>query len=304
MIETVTIVGMGALGILYGNALTKHLGADHVRFLADGERLERYRQEEVWCNGEKCGFCFTDGQDGPTDLLIFAVKGPALEEAMALAAPCVGEETILLSVLNGVTSEEDLGQTFGPAKVLYAVAQGMDAVREGTHVNYTHQGTLFLGLPEEDYFDRGEKLEAVHALLCAAGLDARKEENILHRMWCKFMLNVGINQVCMAYECDYGGAQVPGEIRETMIAAMNEARKVGACQGVLVTQKDLQDYLEILDNLDPKAMPSMRQDGLAHRPSEVELFAGTVLRLAGFYGMNAPVNEALYQKIKEMETNW
>ncbi len=304
MIETVTIVGMGALGILYGNALARHLGKDHVRFLADGERLERYRKEEVWCNGETCAFCFTDGQDGPSDLLLFAVKGPALEEAMALAAPCVGEETILLSVLNGVTSEEELSQTFGPAKVLYAVAQGMDAVREGTHVNYTHQGTLFLGLPEEDYFDRGEKLEAVYALFCAAGLDVRKEEDILHRMWCKFMLNVGINQVCMAYECDYGGAQVPGEIRETMIAAMNEARKVGACQGVLVTQKDLQDYLAILDDLDPKAMPSMRQDGLAHRPSEVELFAGTVLRLAEFYGMNAPVNEALYQKIKEMETNW
>lgn len=97
---------------------------------------------------------------------------------------------------------------------------------------------------------------------------------------------------------------MPGEIRETMIGAMNEARKVGACQGVLVTQKDLQEYLTILDGLDPKAMPSMRQDGLAHRPSEVDLFAGTVLELAEHYGMQAPVNEKLYRTIKEMETNW
>ena len=74
---------------------------------------------------------------------------------MALAAPYVGEETVILSLLNGVTSEEALSQTFGPEKVLYAVAQGMDAVREGSRLTYTHGGTLFLGLPEEDYFDRG-----------------------------------------------------------------------------------------------------------------------------------------------------
>ena len=118
------------------------------------------------------------------------------------------------------------------------------------------------------------------------------------------MLNVGVNQVCMAYDCDYGGVQVPGQARETMIAAMDEARKVGACQGVLVTRKDLQDYLAVLDGLDPKAMPSMRQDSLAHRPSEVELFAGTVCRLAQQYGMQAPVNAALQEKIREIETNW
>ena len=304
MIEQVTIVGMGALGILYGDRLSRCLGADHVRFLAAGERLERYRREGAWCNGKKCAFQFSDGTDGEAQLLIFAVKAPALEEAIALAAPCVGEETVVLSVLNGVTSEETLSQAFGPEKVLYAVAQGMDAVREDNRLTCTQEGTLFLGVPEEDYFDRGDKLEAVWSLFRQAGVDARKEADILHRMWCKFMLTVGVNQVCMAYACGYGGVQAPGPARDTMIAAMNEARKVGACQGVLVTQKDLREYVAVLDSLNPEAMPSMRQDALAHRPSEVELFAGTVIQLAEFYGMQVPVNRALYQTIQEMETNW
>lgn len=76
MIEQVTIVGMGALGILYGDRLSRYLGADHVRFLAAGERLERYRREGAWCNGKKCAFQFSDGTDGEAQLLIFAVKGP------------------------------------------------------------------------------------------------------------------------------------------------------------------------------------------------------------------------------------
>ena len=305
MIENVTIVGMGALGILYGDLMERTLGPGHVRFIAEGERLTRLQQEGAWCNGRKCDFTVTDNTGEEAELLLFAVKTTALDEAMELAAPLVGEDTVILSLLNGVTSEEHIGQTFGPGKILYCVAQGMDAVREDNRLTYTQAGKLYLGLPEEDYFDRGEKLDAVLEFLQRAGVPAEREPGeILHHIWGKFMLNVGVNQVCMAYGCTYGQVQKPGEARDTMIAAMHEVRKVGACQGVLVTQKDLYDYLALLDTMSPDAMPSMAQDALAHRPSEVEAFAGTVLELAKFYGMQAPVNQKLYDTIRETEANW
>ena len=305
MIETVTIVGAGALGTVVGDAMVKSLGPEKVRFLADGDRLARCREQGVIYNGEKCDFRFSDGTEGePTDLLIFAVKGPALEKAMDLAEPSVGPDTIILSLLNGISSEETLSLRFGWEKVLYTVTQGLDPVREGNTVVRKGDGTIFVGVPQEDYFDREEKLAETVAFLERVGLPVRREEDILHRMWCKFMLNVGVNQVCMAYETDYAGVQQPGEARETMIAAMNEVRKVSACQGVLLTQKDLQEYLAVVDSLTPASIPSMRQDGLARRKTEVEMFAGTVLSLANRFGMRVPVNETLHQKIKEMETNW
>lgn len=305
MIETVTIVGAGALGTVVGDAMVKSLGPEKVRFLADGDRLDRCRAQGVLYNGERCDFRFSDGTEGePADLLIFAVKGPALEEAMDLAEPSVGPDTIILSLLNGISSEETLSLRFGWEKVLYTVTQGLDPVREGNAVVRKGDGTIFVGVPQEDYFDREEKLAETVAFLERVGLPVRREEDILHRMWCKFMLNVGVNQVCMAYETDYAGVQQPGEARETMIAAMNEVRKVSACQGVLLTQKDLQEYLAVVDSLTPGSIPSMRQDGLARRKTEVEMFAGTVRTLADQYGMRVPVNETLHQKIKEMETNW
>ncbi len=305
MIETVTIVGAGALGTVVGDAMVKSLGPEKVRFLADGDRLDRCRAQGVRYNGERCDFRFFDGTEGePADLLIFAVKGPALEEAMDLAEPAVGPDTIILSLLNGISSEETLSLRFGWEKVLYTVTQGLDPVREGNAVVRKGDGTIFVGVPQEDYFDREEKLAETVAFLERVGLPVRREEDILHRMWCKFMLNVGVNQVCMAYETDYAGVQQPGEARETMIAAMNEVRKVSACQGVLLTQKDLQEYLAMVDSLTPASIPSMRQDGLARRKTEVEMFAGTVLSLANRFGMRVPVNETLHQKIKEMETNW
>ena len=304
MLHHLTIVGMGAMGILFGDLAVKNLGPDRVRFLADGERLERCRREGARCNGEKCDFRFSDGGDGPAELLVFAVKSPDLADAMALAAPVVNGDTVIISLLNGVTSEEILERTFGGDKVLYTVTQGMDAVRVGNELTYHTAGRMFIGVPQEDYFDRGEKLDEALDLLTRAGLPFVREADILHRMWCKFMLNVGVNQVCMAYETDYGGVQQPGERRDLMIAAMDEARKVGACQGVLVTQKDRAEYLAVMDALHPRGIPSMRQDGLAHRRTEVDLFAGAVLEMAARYGMTAPVNRMLYDRIKAMETSW
>ena len=85
---------------------------------------------------------------------------------------------------------------------------------------------------------------------------------------------------------------------------MDEARKVGACQGVLVTQKDRTAYLAVVDGLNPESLPSMAQDVLAHRKTEVEAFAGQVIQLAEFYGMAVPVNRDLYEKLQAIETNW
>ena len=93
-------------------------------------------------------------------------------------------------------------------------------------------------------------------------------------------------------------------LRDKMIAAMHEVRKVGACQGVLLTQKDLQESLAVVDSLAPDSKPSMRQDGLAHRKTEVDMFAGAVIRMADRFGMSVPVNEGIYQKVKEMEKTW
>lgn len=299
-IKRIAIVGMGAIGLLLADYITKSLGDDAVRFVADDVRKVRYEEEGVFCNGERKQFSFAQDWGAPADLVVFAVKAPQLEETVAQAAPWVGEDTVVMSVLNGVTSEEILIAAFGWDKVIYTVAQGMDAAKEGNRMTYRMPGQLRIGLTADQY-DMEDKLEAVSRLLNQIGFPCVVEEDILHRMWSKFMLNVGVNQACMVYETNYGGVQAPGEARETMIAAMDEARKMAACAGQLIARRELDDYVAMVDSLTPEGMPSMRQDGLACRKSEVELFAGTVLQLANQYGMRAPVNQRLYDRIQAME---
>lgn len=301
-INHITIVGMGALGVLYGDFFAEKLGEQAVTFLADGQRKARYEQDGVFCNGRKRDFLVSTPreEDEKAQLLIFAVKAAALEAAVRLASPCVGPNTVILSVLNGISSEEYIERELGIGNVLYCVAQGMDAVKLENRLTYAHMGKLCFGIPKEEP-EKLPALEAVKELFGRIGLPYVIEPDIKHRLWSKWMLNVGVNQVVMVEEGTYGTVQTPGPARERMKAAMREAIAVAEAAKVPVTEHDLEEYIALLDTLDPNGMPSMRQDGLEGRPTEVELFAGTVIKKAEQYGIKVPVNSALYREIKQLE---
>ena len=297
--RNIAIIGMGALGLLFGDMLQSALD---VGFIVDPQRKAVYAKQTITVNGAEKRFRLLDaGASSPADLLIFAVKGTALDRAIEDAAGHVGPDTVIVSLLNGITSEQVLGRRFGFEHIVYCTAQGMDAVREGRSLRYTRCGKLCVGLPGGR---RSPDLDALCAAFDAAGVPYEVDPDILHRLWSKFMLNVGVNQVVMVHEGNYGTIQRPGPARDQMIAAMREVIPLSRLEGVPVTEEDLEYYVRLLDTLSPEGMPSMRQDGLAHRRSEVELFAGTVCRLAEKHGLAVPVNEELYRTVLAMEAKY
>ncbi len=304
-INHITIIGMGALGIMYGEYFSRKMGRDAVTFVADQERIRRYQKDTVYCNGKITDFQFqSPGQmTEAAELLIFAVKATALNDAIELARPYVNRDTILLSVLNGISSEEIIRQKLGTGTVIYSVAQGMDAVKLGNKLTYSHLGKLCVGLPPQDQ-DKLPALNRLIQLFNRIELPHVRETDILHRLWSKWMLNVGVNQVVMVTKGNYGTVQQPGAAREQMIAAMQEVILLAQAEQVAVTQQDLEEYVALVDTLNPDGMPSMRQDGLARRYSEVELFAGTVIKKAGPAHIAVPVNEYLYRTICEIENSY
>lgn len=304
-ITNITLIGMGALGVLYGNHFAKALGAEHVRFLADAGRIAGYQQNGIFCNGAECHFTYQDtAQPGEkADLLIFAVKATALQKAIEEVRDFVDEHTIILSVLNGISSEEIIEGKLGSGTVLYSIAQGMDAVKAGNQVTYTRIGTVCIGVPKTQA-EKYPMLDRVVELFGRTGLPYVIEPDIMHRLWGKWMLNVGVNQTVMVKEGNYGTVQKPGEARDMMVAAMREAMAIAQKEMVSVTEQDLNEYLDLIDTLSPEGMPSMRQDGLAKRYSEVELFAGTVLQKAKKHGIDVPVNRYFYETVKKIEASY
>lgn len=210
-VRNVTIVGMGALGTMYGAILSETLGSKAVRFVANGLRVCRYKKEGITCNGNPCDFTYLldTETNNPADLLIFAVKWNSLSDAMETAKNQVGENTVILSVMNGISSEELIADRFGVEKVLYSVAPGMDAVKIGNKLTYTQCGVLSIGIPENES-EKQEKLDAVVRFFDKTNLKYVVEKDIMRRLWSKFMLNVGVNQVLMIKEGNYGMIQQDG----------------------------------------------------------------------------------------------
>lgn len=298
-IETVGIIGQGALGVMYGKHLTDHLGKERVFFIADQERVQRYRSSQILCNGEVCDFVYRSPEEAArTDLIIFAVKFMGMEAAIETVRPFVGEHTLFLSVLNGVSSEQMLEEAFGPSHVLYACVQGMDAGKNGNVASYKNMGYIALGNKDGS---RDDRLQAVTDLFDEAGLAYQVPENIVREQWSKLMLNTGVNQVTAVYQATYSLVQKEGEARTMMIEAMKEVQRVAESQGVELTDEDIDYWMQLLASLNPQGRTSMCQDVVAGRKTEVELFAGTMIRLAEEAGIAVPVNEFLYERLKMLE---
>ena len=302
-IKTVSLIGLGALGVLFGHHLSKRIGGDF-SVVADEERISRYRRDGVFCNGERCDFNYVrpDEKCPPSDLILIAVKYNGLNDAVDAIKNHVGSDTIILSLLNGISSEEIIGRAYGMEKVLPCVSQGMDAVKEGNALTYHNMGRLQFGgwIPNVI----SEQVMRVARFFEKTALPHEVVADMKKWQWSKFMLNAGCNQVTGVWLCDYRGLQEDGPARETMIAAMREVAVLAEKEGVILTQDDINYWLNVIGSLNPDAKTSMQQDVEAGRYSEVEMFGGTILELAKKHGIKVPVNKMLYEKIKEIENKY
>ena len=117
------------------------------------------------------------------------------------------------------------------------------------------------------------------------------------------MFNTGVNQAATVFDIPYGGLQKEGMARTMMREAMKETKRIAQYEDVFLTDEEIDGWFRLLDGLNPKGMPSMRQDMLAKRATELELFAGTIKRKGMEYGVQTPVNDYFYDGILLMERN-
>ena len=301
-LRTAAVIGTGALGMLFGRQLSEQLGKENVSFVLDADRYERYRALTFTCNGERLDLSFRPAEETtPVDLVMVAVKYNSLPSALDTMRNCVGPDTVIISVMNGIDSEEIIGARYGAEKLIDTVAQGMDAMRDGSSLRYTQMGHLCVGVSEGQ---SGENLAAVCALFDRTGIPYHTEENIRRRMWAKWMLNVGVNQTCMAFGTTYSGALAEGtEENRVFLSAMREVIALSRAVGIDLPDSEIDYYVRLVGTLDPDGIPSMAQDRKAGRKTEVEMFAGTVRRLSAEYGLPTPTNDLLYRMVKEIEAN-
>lgn len=299
-IKNISMIGLGAIGCTYASKLYDW-NPECIKIIAGGERSERYKQNGFIINGKKYDFTYVDPDQKyePDDLILVAVKSNQLSQAINDIKNHVGKDTIILSLLNGITSEEIIGEKYGMDKVLYSLCIG-DANRKGNKIDFSDIYCLNFG--EKANIHYSEKVQAVKDLLESAKIHYKIPQDMMHSLWWKFMVNVGINQSSAILKGTYGTFQKSKDARELMESAMREVVRISVKVGVNLNDKDIEDWYKLLDKVAPNGRTSMCQDILFGRKTEVEIFAGTVCSLGKKYGVETPVNKTFYNIIKVMES--
>ena len=304
-IQKVSIIGLGALGILLGDQLIQTMPQEDFCIVADQERINRYISGGIYFNEKKCDFRYElSGKKParPDDLVVVGVKFSGLDAAIDAIRSRIGENTLILSLINGIYSEEILSEAFGADKVIPCVAQGMSAVRTGTHLICENFGQIVFGEVEPDIIS--ERVQRIADFFIKTGVPHSVHTDMMHHMWGKLMANVGVNQTVAICRGTYKSIKAPGEVRDMLIGSMREVMDVSAGEKINLTENDFKYWLDILDGLVDSGTPSLCQDVQAKRKTEVELFAGTILRLGKKHGIPTPINQYFYDEIKKMEAEY
>lgn len=299
MIQKVGIVGRGAIGALYGTLLLEH-GCHDVVFIVDPDRKKRYEQQPLEVNGEFPDFQYvTSGES--LDLIMICTKYAGLSAAIQEIAPFVNQDTIILSCLNGIRSEEECRKVYGEDAVIRCIVQGMDSTYLNHTVDYSHVGEILFG---SETPQQRSKVEDLKQFFSRYSIPYRECEDIVREQWNKLMLNCGINQVCAAHQVGYGGCQDHQPYQAEFVEAMKEVQTVANAKGISLTDQDIQDWIQLVNSLRPEGLPSMAQDILAHRKTELPLFSLTIIPMAKELSIHTPVLEKLCSQILELEKNF
>lgn len=298
-IKKVTLVGLGAIGTAYGSLLHDALN-ESFQVVASEERMKRYQEKGILINNQPYHFNYItpEAKTEPADLVIFAVKNAELPQAMNDVRHHIGSDTIILSLLNGISSEEEIYAAYGNEHILYSMSVEIDAVRKNNEVHFTTRGRIEYG--ELDNTLSNDVL-AVKELFEKVGIDYEISSNITHTMWWKFMINVGINQTSAVLKAPYGIFQTMPIAYEWVESAMREVVALSERMGTGLTEQDVKKFWPIINKLSPKGKTSMLQDVEAGRKTEVEYFAGKVCELGEKYEVPTPINEQLYRMITIIE---
>ena len=289
-VHDVAIVGLGAIGILYAAQIAARDPA-RLRIVADPGRIARYQADPPSFNGRRLelNYATFDRPGPPADLVLVAVKSTGLAGVIPLLAALVGPDTQILPLLNGISAQEPLAETFGWPRVLHGFVYCSSSMRTGNAVVQGGGEKIVFGEAVND--PPSPRVRAVADCFDRLGIRYDVPKDMRAAQWKKFILNSGINQAQALLRAPNRELQQNPASLQLARDLMNEAAAVGAALGVAGVAEVPAWAETVILGASPDNRTSMLQDVEAGRAPEIDLFAGTICRLGRERGIPTPAND-------------
>ena len=232
-------------------------------------------------------------------MIIIATKNSGLQEALSQIKNFVSKDTIILSLLNGINSEEEVAKAYGRDKILYSYYIGHTSTRIGR--NIIHDGVFKTVFGEKENITKSQKVKLVQQLFDRAKIPYEIPCDMQYSMWWKFLVNVGYNQASAVLNASYEDFQQYEKVNSFAINLMKEAQFIAKAEGVKNTGTLIPEILNVIKTMLPETKTSMLQDIEAKRQTEVDIFAGCISRLGKKYNIKTPYNDICYEIISAID---
>ena len=297
----IAMIGMGAVGAVVGKRLGEFLGFENMECIADSQRKSRYEKNGISINGEKINLHFVTPENaGKSDLVIIATKNLQLKDVLVQIEKAIGPETTILSLLNGIQSEQELSEKFGKEKVLYGYIVNLSSTNENGNITCGHEGTIYFG---EDSNEITPRVSEIKKLFDNAKINSVVPEDIHLSQWKKFLLNVSCNTISALCRQTYKGFR--NEITQDVVRqCAREVVAVARKMGIALTDEMIEENIRMTSSLNDEGKTSMFQDVEAKRRTENDYFCGTIVKLGKELGIQTPVCDLLHKLIKCTESAW
>ena len=297
-IKSVAVLGAGAVGsyVIWGLSEKKDI---RLGVIASGERAKRLKNKgckindtvyhpEVWTPEEAHG----------VDFLIVSLKYGALPGALDNITAVTGENTVIMSLMNGVDSEEIIAQKVGAEHLLHAVIK-VASHKENDGYVFNPEATLGIIFGEVSAPYDSERVQAVLDLFSGTGLHYRATDCILEEIWSKFRLNVCNNLPQAILGAGVGCYRDSVHMKAISDGLRAELMAIAEAKGIDISKADVSSGRR--SAVPPTARYSTLQDLDAGRHTEIDMFSGALIRMGKELGIPTPYNEFTYHMIKALE---
>jgi 2-dehydropantoate 2-reductase len=299
------MMGAGAMGSLFGGLLTRS-------------------GEEVWLVGNRkdqidtlrsAGLTFEEEGElqiipvnatldvtsvGKADLVIFFVKTYDTEVAVSDALALEKEDTIFLTLQNGLGNEEVICQKIDRKKVMLGVTGHGATLMGPGHIRHAGWGKTFIGELDHRITDRAVRMTQ---MLCNAGIETEVSSNIHDHVWGKLLVNVGINALTALTGFKNGQLLDYPESARLMEKLVSEAVEVARGKGVHLEEDPIEKVRKAA-KATKENRSSMGQDFDHRQKTEIDAINGAVVREAQPLGIPVPFNQAVTDLVKAIEKSF
>lgn len=300
----VCVVGCGAIGALFAGHLAAldevevwayDVSAEHVAAInRDGLRLTG-RADLV----SPVRATVDPGAIPVCELGLVATKATATEKAMAATAG-VFPDGAVCSVQNGLGSEEVVARHV--PRVMRGVCLPAGHVTAPGVVHMDAPGTTWIG-PFEPRPAAPEEIARLAAVLNRAGLPTEAREDARGAQWTKLLFNAATNPLAALTGLTHGELCDDPALRATARALVAEGRAVADALGIALDD-DPDELIDRAARENHDHRPSMLQDALAHRPTEIGALNGGVVRAGAQAGVPTPLHAAVAALVGGLEAGW